>query len=135
MFPESQGGCYLSIKDCQKFVDTVWAELGLSSSPKVSDGRGTRSARSWGDKIMLPKWSRNFTVLTHELAHCIADLIDSDDNHDHGGIFIYVYLTLLARYCGHKFSSIIKSASDSGIRVTRIKLNSRLKPHRLQETK
>lgn len=128
-FPEASGSCYLSIKECQEHVNQVWTDLGMLNPPRVSDGRGGTSARSWGDRIMLPRWSRNFTVLNHELAHCITELIDSHDNHDHGAIFMHIYVTLMARYGMHNHTELRKSATDFGVIVGRVKLRSRLKPY------
>lgn len=120
---------YLSLDDCRTVVSEVWKYLGLTiPEPKISDGRGAKYARAWGSlEIHLPRWSRNFSVVLHEVSHCITDLIDSDDSYDHSGVYVYVYLKLISKIMGHKYSELEKSAQDYGIRVKPVKLGYRLK--------
>ncbi len=132
-FPDCYGS-YLSIRHCQEFVNEIWADLKLSSAPpKVVDGRGAQYARAWDDKISLPKWSRNFTVMIHELSHCVTGLIDETDNGEHGPIYVHVYMTLMTRYCNHKYRELETQAKENGVKVQRIKLKARLKPFCMAE--
>lgn len=121
---------YLSLAGCQKFVDEVWGDLSMNSDPPVvKDGRGSSAARSEGSTISMPRWSRNATVITHEISHTLASLIDPWGNIYHGGIFIHVYFTMLTRYCDHKYHKLISSARSHGLIVTPIKLGYHLKNH------
>ena len=126
---------YLSLDGCQRHVNEIWTDLGLNlEPPRVRDGRGSIAARSGGGVISMPRWSRNITVITHELAHSISDLIDPWGNVGHGGIFIHVYFTMLARYCDYKYHILVNSARDYGLVVTPVKLKNRLLPFMTQES-
>lgn len=122
VFPETQGGGYLTLDECREFVRFVWRDLDLSRPPRILDGRGTKCALSGSGAISLPRWARNYTVLTHELAHCVTEFIDEEDNYDHGGVFLHVYFTLMTRYCKQKYGVLYRSALDAGLRVHRLKL-------------
>lgn len=128
-FPDCYGS-YMTLEMAQDYVSMIWKDLGLKlRRPRVTDGRGSLDARAQYFRIQLPRWSRNFSVLTHELAHSITALIDPQDNVDHGGIYLHVYFTLMARYQGKKYSELVKKAEDFGLKVHRVKLASRLKPY------
>lgn len=128
VFPDSSCS-YLNLRHAQEFVDEIWADFNLvGPAPKILDGRGSKDARTWGDTISLPKGLRNFTVMIHELAHCISGLLDWDDSCNHGKMFMHVYLTMMTRYCNHKYQVLAESAIKDGIEIQRIKIKTRLKP-------
>jgi hypothetical protein len=125
---------YLTLDGCQRHVNEIWGDLGINlEPPRVRDGRGSISARSETGVISMPRWSRNITVITHELAHNISGLIDPWGNVMHGGIFVHIYFTMLARYCDHKYHMLVNSARDYGLVVTPVKIKSRLQPYTFQE--
>ena len=120
---------YLSLAGCQKFVDEIWSDLMMVEPPPVvKDGRGSSAARSEGNTISMPRWSRNATVITHELSHTLASLIDPWGNINHNGVFIHVYFTMLTRYCDHKYHVLVNSALNHGLVITPVKIKNRLRP-------
>ena len=62
----------------------------------VKDGRGRRHAgASYEDNLItLPRWSRQTTIVLHEVAHT---LVDSQYYPDHGAEFVGVLIGLLSR--------------------------------------
>jgi hypothetical protein len=124
--PDSSGGGYLSLPECQEYINMIWQDFGLVNPPKVGDGRGTLSARTNGTTIMLPKWARNYAILTHELSHCITRLFDPVDDLNHGGAYLHVYFTLLTRYGDYKYSKLVQLAIAGGLLVTKVCIKTRI---------
>jgi hypothetical protein len=118
----------ITLKQCKELIKDVWKEFNMyGHSPKVIDGRGSSFARNWHTEIHLPKWSRNNIIVLHELAHTFANMIDPQDSTEHGGIFVHIMITLLTRFAGYKYNELSASAQAFGLKVTKIKLATRLK--------
>lgn len=115
-------GSSVTIPETVQFVDMVWDSFNLQTSlvPSVCDGRGSPHARAYPQMIHLPKWGRNYVVLSHELAHCLCSLIDHDHNMGHGGIFLHLYFTILTRFLSFKYQKLSTAAIDFGLNVQRI---------------
>jgi hypothetical protein len=125
-FAECLEGDVLTLSECQELVNRVWMGLNLIAPPKVSDGRGSNSARAWGDRIMLPRWARNFAVVIHEIAHCVVHLFDLTNSLDHGGVFVHVFCKLISKHSDRRYNDMRKSALASNVVVTRVKMQHRL---------
>jgi hypothetical protein len=120
----------ITLKQCRELVKDVWVALNLVGEPPViEDGRGSICARNFTSEIHLPKWARNNIIVLHELAHTLTEFIDPQDNASHGGIFVHVMLTLLTRFSDYKYSEMAESAARAGVKVTKVKLNTRLKAY------
>lgn len=92
-----------SVEGCKKEVDRVinsktWKKILKKTGTtfydvKVKDGRGARIARGCRTHIKLPKWSRSFPIILHELAH-------SANRHSvaHHWPFVATYIALVSRF-------------------------------------
>jgi hypothetical protein len=118
----------ITLKQCQELVKDVWKGLNMRGhAPKVVNGQGSYYARNLHTEIHLPKWSRNNIIVLHELAHTLTNMIDETDSGDHGGIFVHVMITLLTRFADYKYGELSASAQAFGLKVTKIKLATKLK--------
>jgi len=115
---------YLTLDECREIVTTLWSKLGfVQASPQVFDGRGAGYARAKEcHELHLPQWARNYTVLAHELAHCVMDPINSNDSLDHGGMFMHTYLYLLTLVTNHRYTDLEASVRAHGLRINRFNL-------------
>ena len=122
----------LTLSECRSFVQFIWADMFFRDpAPIVCDGRGHGDARLYDGKIHLPKWSRNKIIILHELAHYITDLFDEPDSRNHAGKFMKVYLLLMAKYRGNKYTELVRSARNFGLVVSRANIRKRLRPFKL----
>jgi hypothetical protein len=104
----------LSISECQRLA--ARASLRYRSSiPRVTDGRGARSARGSSSKISLPRWARTAPVVLHEAAHAIDNFRGVND--EHGPIFVRLFIQLLATYLGQDEAALVRSARAAGLKV------------------
>lgn len=118
----------ITLKQCRELIKDVWKELNMKGrAPKVVDGRGSNYARNFHTEIHLPKWSRNNIIVLHELAHTLTNMVDPQDSGEHGGIFVHIMITLLTRFAGYKYGELSASAQAFGLKVTKIKLATKLK--------
>ena len=127
-FPQRDIGV-LSLDECKALVAKIWKQtLNLKDDvPSVSDGRGSSCARVYQDIIHLPRWSRNRLIVIHEVAHCITSLIDHDRSVEHDGLYMRIYLALLAMEGDYKYSWLLKSAKNYGLKVSRSDFLKRIK--------
>lgn len=107
----------MTLKECQALVNKV-AKFYSVRAPKVTDGRGRRSAywyNSW--EIALPRWSRQPVIILHELAHMITGnlIIWGKRVASHGPEFVGVEMYLLNKYLKISVSELCRQANDSGI--------------------
>lgn len=95
----------LTLAGCQQLVCRVWGEHLRSVAPRVTDGRGRRSAcyAFSSHQIRLPRRARSRYVVLHEIAHGILGETDPGVA-DHGPEFARLYLSLLYRHAGVSLS-------------------------------
>ena len=127
-FPE-RGICALSLDECRDLIAKIWKEtLNLAADiPPVADGRGSLCARVYNDIIHLPRWSRNRLIVIHEVAHCVTSMINHERSVAHDGLYMQVYLTMLALEGDHKYDWLLKSAKKYGLKVSRADFHKRIK--------
>jgi len=102
--------CYpvdrLELDECRQLVSRACKFLGLTTSPLVTDGRGTKRASGTMSKINLPKWARNKWIVLHEVAHaCTPRSYPA-----HGREFASTYLKLVRRFIGKIEAQILRDA-------------------------
>jgi len=126
---------YMSLDECRALVNEVWQYLNLTvPQPNILDGRGCRNARALEDKIHLPRWSRNVTVVIHELCHCITDLFDHDESYDHGPKYAKIYLVVMAKVRGCDYQTLYNNAKAAGLKISRMDPFVKLKKFRAINT-
>ena len=97
-------GRELTLAECVDYVYRVWYDYHpYSGVPRVSDGRGRRSACGNRRYISLPRWARDPGTVLHEIAHSLQTEMPW-----HGPQFARLFLELLAHYEG-----VPKSAAKS----------------------
>lgn len=108
--PVDRGCTFVSVDECQAYVDRVLARKRLQRKfprlPKkivVHHGGGNRRATAYQDlgqrMIKLPRWARSEMVILHEVAHHVADSSDGQ-RWGHNWKFCQVYLVLLREMMG-----------------------------------
>ncbi len=108
----------MPLKECEKLVKTVAKYYGVKP-PKVTDGRGCRSAywmSHW--EIKLPRWARQPVVVLHECAHMIQiHLLKWPDRRTapHGREFAGVQMFLLNRYLDIPFEILMQTANEDKV--------------------
>jgi hypothetical protein len=127
-FPQRDIGS-LSLAECHALVTKIWKQtLNLKADvPPISDGRGSSYARVYNETIHLPRWSRNRLIVIHELAHCVTSMMDHERSVAHDGLYMQVYLTILALEGDHKYDWLLKSAKDYGLKVSRADFHKRIR--------
>jgi hypothetical protein len=107
----------LSLAQCQAFVDHVAAASGIEA-PRVSDGRGRRSAAyTSSHEIRIPVRYRTRRTLLHEMAHALAEAEVVEREPAHGPTFALIYLELLSTHLDLDLSALRESAREAGIRI------------------
>ena len=97
----------MTLAQVESYVAEVWRSdlvakiLGpmreRQREPDVSDGRGRRSAASFGGRIAIPRWGRTKSVILHELAHELTW-----ERPAHGPKFCENFLALVERFMGYE---------------------------------
>lgn len=121
--------CVLTLEECRALIAKIWTQtLNMQADiPPVSDGRGSPYARVYNEIVHLPRWSRNRIIVIHEVAHCIAGMIDDERSAAHDGLYMQIYLTLLSLEGDYKYDWLLKSAKDYGLKVSRANFFNRIK--------
>ena len=101
----------MTIAECQKLVDRAMRFFREITSPRVSDGRGRRTA--WASKweIRLPRWSRRRMWVLHEVAHTISRRLAARKRRPiqgHGKEFARTYIKLVRRFIGRAEADLLK---------------------------
>jgi hypothetical protein len=98
---EPQDKSKVDFESAQKIVDYVWAQEGLSYSPKVVElPKQTKRACAKANRtrVLLPREGTVSTAtLLHELAHSMT-MTHDDEGDRHGEKFAGIYMQLLDRY-------------------------------------
>lgn len=88
-------GNQLSLYKCQQLVNFICAHHGVHP-PKVTDGRGRKSASADTLWIRLPKQFRNLIAVVHECSHVIVNsLPNGDELAFHGPLFVRYVIEIL----------------------------------------
>lgn len=87
-------GTELTLAECEELIAQVWKDYGKAHPPRVTDGRGRRSAIGSVWRIALPRNLRTEAAVLHEAAHALL----SPGNHSHDGVFATLMLQLWKRY-------------------------------------
>ena len=107
----------LSLEECADMAAKMYGARVI-----VKKGREGTSAMARISKkqatITLPSWAMNPMVVAHEVAHW-HNYRFCKSSSAHGGVFMYFYIDLLARFCGKDAEALTKSALEFGLRVTR----------------
>ncbi len=110
---------FVSFPDAQGVVNAIWSELGLKYPPKVevlprqaknTVATATRLSIRLPDRV--PSW-----CLLHEIAHAMTTTVDGHSDR-HNGMFMGVYIRLLARYLRLNVDDLMRSARSELIEVT-----------------
>ena len=112
-----------------------WARSGRPKPPKVTNGRGARSARyiPAEHRIALPRGLRGRNVVLHELSHALIgyhEIQFTDQGElsrgsaktgylfaDHGPEFVEWYLRLLEKYAGIDRDAAVQAAKAMRVRI------------------
>lgn len=86
-------GEQLTLPEIRALCDEIGEWLGCPRIT-VKDGRGRRSACGGGWMISMPRWSRNRSIVLHEIVHCLVPYGYAW----HGPEFVRVFIELLHRY-------------------------------------
>ncbi len=127
-------GRYASLAECQELADSV-SRAYKAEPVRVSDGRGHSNAvyyrgSRWllGGRtlhkpptIALPRRMRRRGVMLHELAHHLTP----EGYAAHGPEYLWVMMTLFARFEGRTRREMRTSAREAGLKVRR--------PHKIGE--
>ena len=101
----------MTLADCQKLVDRAMRFFREISSPRVSDGRGRRTAWASLWEIRLPRWSRRRMWVLHEVAHTISRRLARRKRRPiqgHGKEFARTYMKLVRRFIGRAEADLLK---------------------------
>ncbi|QYU68587.1 hypothetical protein J4558_00095 [Leptolyngbya sp. 15MV] len=79
--------------DAQKEAARIWRCSTRLDMPSLHDGRGCRRATGSSWRVSLPTWARSNVVITHELAHALAQRLGLCDGH--GPRWAAIYLAML----------------------------------------
>ena len=101
----------LTLEECRTLAENAcYRYRPTANLPVVTDGRGTRNARAYGEyKIGLPTWARTPAVVLHEVAHLLSPSGDA-----HGAEFVRVMCDLWKWHTGKDYTA---SARKAGIDV------------------
>lgn len=123
------GGCdftspdFLTLAECQLFVDTVWQKEQSRLKPtKKSIPLIVRPARHQSraiahqnHTISLPKWARSKWIILHELAHHLNR--GSSQQASHGPRFVGILLGLAARWLDYRVDQLLALAVEAGVKA------------------
>jgi hypothetical protein len=94
-----KNGKRIGFKDIQKYVNRIWAEMGLKYPPKV-DRLPKQAIKREGDatrtKVRFHETATEATIL-HELAHSMTANINGL-SHQHNEYFVGLYMVLLEKF-------------------------------------
>jgi hypothetical protein len=126
-------GRYVSLAECQELADCVCCAYKVEPV-RISDGRGHSNAVYYrGSRwlvsgeihkpptIALPKRMRRRRVVLHELAHHLTP----EEYAAHGPEYLWVMMTLFARFEDRTRIEMRASAREAGLKVRR--------PHKIGE--
>ena len=104
----------VTVKECQVLVEKIWLREGRSphTIPKVTDGRGRRSASSKRGKIAIPYDMRQSVVVCHEVAH---ELLPKGRKHTED--FVSTFITVLNNNLGISKDALIETAMDFKVKM------------------
>ncbi len=120
----------MSLDECVVLITKVWkAYQPTRYVPKVTPGYLARRATGSRERINLPRWSRQPTIVLHETAHSLQAPGRFSDNHDdlvavawHGPEFMRLFIELLVRY--HAPARGMRGELLRSARAARIKVGS-----------
>ncbi len=108
----------ISFPDAQAMVNAIWSEMGLKYPPKVeplsTQAKATVASAS-RLSIFLPERTPSWCLL-HEIAHAMTSTIDGESD-GHGGLFMGVYVRLLARYLRLDPAELVRSVRSENIQI------------------
>lgn len=108
----------ISLEQCRTLVEKVYEDYGIEA-PKVTDGRGCRTARGSLREVKLPEWARTPWTVLHECAHGLVEKCHPWAP-GHGPEFVRVYVTLLDQYYDVPATALVLSARSKGIMVAKM---------------
>lgn len=92
----------LTFCECGGLIHRLWPlYVPRLPPPRVTDGRGRRTACGGRRAIKLPVFARTRIIVLHELAHAIVDQYTYTRRNlppFHGGLFMRVFIDLLVRF-------------------------------------
>ena len=116
-YPLSSQPALPNITDVEAYVAKVWSSKRVQSlfataheatyPPRVTDGRGRRSACAFDNEIRMPKKMRHEWVVLHELAHVISRR-RMQTIAGHGWEFCATYLQLVLYIMGRDRHDALK---------------------------
>lgn len=124
----------MSLHDCVALITKVWKAYHPAARyvPLVTPGHLARRATGSRERINLPRWSRQVTIILHETAHSLQPPIrwveaDAPDEHLvavawHGPEFMRLFIELLVRY--HAPARAMRGELLRSARVAKIKVGS-----------
>jgi|TARA_R100001530_G_scaffold89281_1_gene62187 hypothetical protein len=113
-----------TLDECRILVEKIWLREGVRKPyPKVGDGRGRRSAASFGGEIRLPRcgkiddpyYLRTAVVICHEISHEM--LHDRIPRVKHTEDFVSTFITVLHNNLGISKDALIESAMDFKVKM------------------
>jgi len=105
-----------TLDECRILVEKIWLREGIHKPyPKLGDGRGRRSAASFGGEIRIPKYFRNAVVICHEISHemlhdCVPRVKHTED-------FVSTYISVLHNNLGISKDALIETAMDFKVKM------------------
>jgi len=125
-----------SVRLIQRYVDKLLKEVwftkrfGKGWQIDVNDGRGRRAACGWGNTnskcgyIKMPVWSRDESVVLHEVAHCLT----TSRMAGHGRQYARIFLELVCHKMGSFEGKALKQAfKDGNVKFSPFKVRPDLK--------
>jgi hypothetical protein len=109
---------FVSFPEAQSMVNAIWSEQGLKHAPKVEplSPQATATVASGGRlSIFLPEQTPSWCLL-HEIAHSMTSTMDGESD-GHGGLFMGVYVRLLARYLRLDPTELVVSVRSENIQI------------------
>lgn len=107
---------FLTLSQCENIIKEIWYSERSSFHPRLSDGRGAKTARATRECIFLPRCHRKMYVVLHELSHSL--LMDDcgtkylyDNCYNHGSSFLNKYINLLSQHMNFDKKQLIESLS------------------------
>lgn len=108
----------LTLAECEDLICRAHERYGLKWRGRVSDGRGTSTARGSSWRINLPLWARTPETVLHETAHAIVDgQHGSNRLAAHGPEYARVFIELLAWAKLDTLPNLRKQCRTLGVKV------------------
>lgn len=105
----------MSLDECASLAAKVTRHFKMREV-YIRDGRGCRSAYSYGGSIGLPKWSRQPTVVLHEMAHEVERWLRFGRVVAwHGREFVGIEMYLLTKFGGHDIKDLTRTANEARV--------------------